>query len=111
MKLETNLIGRIAQFKLIQLEGKRPFLDIQIEVVVKTAFGKEYTYWLRCKVWNELVQKIAPLLSNGCMVAVTGRPEVHPYSKKDGSPAAELIVHADKIDVLDEAETAPEEEY
>lgn len=106
MKIELQLIGKITQFKLVQLEGKRPFLDIQIDVVVQTAFGKEYTHWVRCKVWNELAQKIAPLLSNGCMVAVTGRPESHGYKKKDGSPAAELIVHADKIEVLAEADAA-----
>ena len=106
MKLELKTIGRIAQHKLIQLEGKRPFLDLHIDVVVKTALGKEYTHWLRCKVWHELAEKTAPLLSTGCMVAVSGRPEVHPYSKKDGSPAAELIVHADQIEVLADADAA-----
>ncbi len=106
MKLALKLIGRIAQFKLVEIEGKRPFLDLHIDVVVKTPSGKEFTHWLRCKVWFDLAEKIAPLLTTGCLVAVSGRPEVHAYSRRDGTPAAELIVHADEIDVLDEAEAA-----
>ncbi len=106
MKIETNLVGRIAQHNLIQIEGKRPFLDLRIDVVLKTAMGKEFTHWIRVKVWHDLAEKTAPLLSNGCMVAVSGRPEVNPYSRKDGTPAAELVVHADQIEVLSEAEAA-----
>ncbi len=106
MNIALKLVGKIAQHKLIQVEGKRPFLDLHIDVVVKTPSGKEYTHWLRCKVWNELAEKTAPLLTTGCLVAVSGRPEVHPYSRKDGSPAAELIVHADEIEVLAEADAA-----
>ncbi|MEI7910349.1 MAG: single-stranded DNA-binding protein [Verrucomicrobiota bacterium] len=104
MKLEINLVGKIAQHKLVEIEGKRPFLDIHIDVVLPTAGGKEFTHWIRVKVWQEMAEKIAPLLSKGCMVAVSGRPEAHPYSRRDGNPAAELIVHADKIQVMDATE-------
>ena len=106
MQLKLKLIGRITQYKLVEIKGKRPFLDLHIEVVIKTALGNEYIHWLRCKVWYELALETAPLLSTGCKVAVTGRPEVHPYSRRDGTPAAELIVHADEIEVLAEADAA-----
>jgi hypothetical protein len=65
--------------------------------------------WVRCKVWHPLAEKTEPLLSKGCMVAVSGRPQVHPYSRRDGSPGAELIVHAEEIQVLDGEESAENE--
>jgi single-stranded DNA-binding protein len=105
MKLKLEIVGRITQHKLVEIEGKRPFLDIDIDVVLKTPSGKEYTHWVSCKVWHPLAEKTAQLLSNGSMVAVSGRPEVHPYSRRDGSPAAELIVHAEEIQVLDGDDT------
>lgn len=101
MKLNMNLVGKVAQQKLVQVEGKNPFLDLHLDVVLKTASGKEYTHYVRCKVWHPLAANTEPLLSKGCMVSVSGRPEVHPYSRRDGSPGAELIVHADEIDVVD----------
>jgi len=105
MELTLKLVGCIAQYKLVEIEGKRPFLDIHIDVVLPTAVGKEFTHWVRCKVWQELAEKTAPLLNKGCMVAVSGRPEAHPYSRRDGSPAAELIVHAEEIEIVDGEET------
>lgn len=105
MKLKIALVGSVAQHKLIQIEGKNPFLDLHIDVFLKTPGGKEYTQWVRCKVWHPLAEKTELLLSKGCMVAVSGRPEVHPYSRRDGSPGAELIVHADEIQILDGEET------
>lgn len=102
MKLKTELVGRIAQHKLIQVAGKKPFVDLHIDVDLTTPTGKHYTQWVRCKVWHPLAEATAPLLSKGCMVTVNGRPEVHPYSRRDGSPGAELIVHAEEIDVLPE---------
>lgn len=109
MNLNLNLIGIISQFKLVQIEGKKPFLDIHIDVVRKTASGKDNTQWVRVKVWQELAMKTAPLLSKGCMVAVSGRPEVHPFSRRDGSPGAELIIHAEEFEVLSGGKTTEDE--
>lgn len=108
MKLKTILVGQVAQEKLVQIEGKKPFLDLNVDVVLKSAVGKEYTQWVRVKVWHPLAEEIEPLLSKGSMVEVTGRPEVKPYSRRDGSPGAELIVHADEIRVLADEETEDE---
>ena len=109
MKLELKLIGCISQYKLIQVEGKPPFLDIQIDVALPTASGKEFVHWIRVKVWKELAEKYAPMLSKGMKVAVCGRPEAHPFSRRDGSPGAELIVHAYEISILPDAETTENE--
>lgn len=110
MKININLVGKITQHKLVAIEGKRPFLDIHIDVVLPTPNGKEFTHWVRCKVWQELAEKTAPLLAKGCLVAVSGRPELNTYSRRDGSPGAELIVHADEIEVLSDATTTEAEE-
>ena len=109
MKISLNLVGRVAQFKVVKVEGKAPFLDVKVDVVLSTASGKEYTHWVTCKVWQGLAVETEPLLSKGCMVEVTGRPEVRPYNRRDGSPGAELIVHADTIRVLDDEETSEDE--
>lgn len=100
MKLELKLIGRISQYKLVQVAGKPPFLDLHIDVVLPTASGKEFTHWIRVKVWKELAEKYAPMICKGMTVAVCGRPEAHPFSRRDDSPGAELIVHADEISIL-----------
>lgn len=97
MKLNMKLIGIVTQYKLIEVEGKPPFLDIKIDVVLPTASGKEFTQWVSCKVWKELATKTEPLLTKGCMVEVSGRPEVKAYARRDGSPGAELILHADQL--------------
>jgi single-stranded DNA-binding protein len=109
MKLNLNLVGIISQFKLVQIEGKKPFLDIHIDVVRKTASGKDNTQWVRAKVWQDLALKTAPLLCKGSMVAISGRPEVNAYSRRDGSPGAELVVHADEIEILSGEETTEDE--
>ncbi len=106
MKLEINLVGQVAQYKLITVPGKAPFLDVKIDVIIACASGKEVTFWVTCKVWKGLAVEIEPLLSKGRLVEVSGRPEVKPYSKRDGSPGAELIVHADTFRVLDDEETS-----
>jgi len=110
MKLNLTLLGRVTQYKLVQVEGKPPFLDIKIDVVVTTTSGKEFTHWLTCKVWHELAVKTEPLLTKGCMVSVSGNPEIKPYSRRDGSPGAELIVHAEKIAVVKTITTPPDDE-
>ncbi len=104
MKLETKMVGKVAQHKLIQIEGKRPFLDVKIDVVLATASGKEFTHWVTCKVWQDLAMETEPLLSKGCIVEVSGRPEVKPYLRRDGSPGAELVVHAEEIRVIEEVD-------
>lgn len=110
MKININLVGKVAQHKLVAIKGKHPFLDIKIDVVIPTASGKQVTHWVTCKVWQGLATKTEPLLAKGCcMVEVSGRPEIKPYSKRDGSPAAELIVHADTIRVLDDEETSDDD--
>jgi hypothetical protein len=109
MKININLVGKVAQHKLVAIEGKHPFLDIKIDVVIPMSSGKEYTHWVSCKVWHPLAEKTETLLTKGCMVSVSGRPEIKPYSKRDGSPAAELIVHAVTIRVLDDEETSEDD--
>ncbi len=100
MKLKTTLVGQVAQHKLITVPGKPPFLDIKIDVVIPTASGKEFTQWVTCKVWQDLAVETEPLLSKGCMVEVSGRPEVKPFNRRDGSAGAELIVHAEEIEIV-----------
>lgn len=109
MKLETKLVGKVAQHKLITVPGKAPFLDVKIDVVIPIASGKEYTHWVTCKVWKALAVETEPQLSKGCMVEVVGRPEVKGFNRRDGSAGAELIVHAEEFHVLDDEETAEDE--
>jgi single-stranded DNA-binding protein len=109
MKLVIKLVGKVAQHKLVKVEGKPPFLDVKVDVVLVTASGKEFTHWVTCKVWKEMAVEIEPLLSKGCLVEVSGRPEVKPFLRRDGSAGAELIVHADTIRVVDDEET-PEDD-
>ncbi len=103
-----EVVGKIAQHKLITIPGKAPFLDVKIDVVIPTASGKEVTHWVTCKVWKEKALEIEPLLSKGCIVEVSGRSEVKSFLRRDGSAGAELIVHADEIRVLDDEENSEE---
>lgn len=48
MKLKMEIVGKITQLKLVEIPGKSPFLDIDIDVVLKTPSGKEYTHWVTC---------------------------------------------------------------
>lgn len=110
MRLNTTLVGKVAQHKLINVPGKAPFLDVKIDVVIPTASGKEYTHWVTCKVWQGLAVETERQLSKGCMVEVSGRPEVKPFNRRDGSAGAELIVHAQEIRVVPTITTSDDEE-
>lgn len=59
--------------------------------------------------WHGLALETEPLLHKGCMVEISGRPEVKPYLRRDGSAGAELIVHAEEIRVLDDEGTSEDE--
>jgi single-strand DNA-binding protein len=52
--------------------------------------GKDKTTWLDCAIWGERGEKLAPHLTKGKFVAVTGFPSARAWVDKDGNARAEL---------------------
>lgn len=78
--------------------GKKPFFAFR----VGENHGKEPN---RTTTWYDVTAFIseleADMLSKGMFVKIIGRLEVKPYSRNDGSPAAELRCLAYKVEPIE----------
>ena len=69
---------------------------VEFTVANRVGWGdKEKTNWLNCAAWKK--EKIAPYLTKGAKVAVTGELTVREYQKKDGTPGYSLDVRVQDI--------------
>ena len=65
---------------------------------------KEKTNWINCSAWKK--EKIAPYLTKGLKITVTGELTVRDYTKKDGTPGYSLDVRVQDISLPGKGDTA-----
>lgn len=108
--LEIKLTGNVGTCRLVKAAGKSPVLNISIATNRKVG-DREFVDWTSLKVWGDRSEKIAPHISKGTKLLVTGRPEARPYKAADGTAKAELVVHVTDLEFLSakgKFEDAPE---
>lgn len=67
-------------------------------VAVNTGFGdKKQTLWVGCALWGDRGPKLAPYLTAGTKVAVSGDVDVRAYSARDGAAKAELTCNVQRV--------------
>ena len=89
----TGNLGRDAETKSVGEHSVTSF-----SIAVRSGFGKsEKTFWLNCNAWNK--DKIAPYLTKGSRVGVTGELSVREYDKKDGSKGYSVELRVADIDL------------
>jgi len=107
MKYKMTVIGHVGSANLFTADGKPTVLNIDIATNSRVG-DHEITDWTHAKVWNERAVKIAPYVQKGALLLIEGRPEAKAYKRKDGSIAADLVLHASEVVFLS-AKTAAKE--
>lgn len=97
--LEIKLTGNCGTVRLVKATGKSPVLNVSLATNRKVG-DREFTDWTSVKIWGERGEKLAPFISKGTKLLVSGRPEARAYSAGDGTPKAELVVHASEVEFL-----------
>ena len=97
----TGNLGRDAETKSVGEHSVTSF-----SIAVRSGFGKsEKTFWLNCNAWNK--DKIAPYLTKGSRVGVTGELSIREYDKKDGSKGYSVELRVADIDLPPKSHGAP----
>lgn len=74
-------LGRDAEFKALP-SGKQL---LEFSLAVDIGFGdKKATEWVKCAVWAESRHGVAPYLTKGRQLTVSGRIKSNAYQGKDG---------------------------
>jgi single-strand DNA-binding protein len=70
-------------------------------LAVNVGFGdKKETLWVGCSQWGERGKKLAPYLTKGTSVVVTGEVGLRQYTDKAGKPRAELTCNVQGITLM-----------
>jgi len=97
--LEVKITGNVGTCRLVTAAGKSPVLNISLASNRK-AGDREFTDWSSIKIWGDRAIKIAPYITKGVKLLVSGRPEARAFKANDGSVKAELVVHANDVEFL-----------
>jgi len=101
--LTAQLAGHVGTVKLVKKDavGDKPaFTVLQLSVAsnAKTSKGP-VTNWTSVKLWGPRAEALAPHVSKGQAVAITGRPEAQAYNGESGL-RADLVIHADTFEFI-----------
>lgn len=97
--LEVKTTGNVGTCRLVTAAGKTPVLNISLATNRKVG-DREFTDWSSVKIWGERGQKLAPYITKGTKLLISGRPEARAYKGNDGLAKAELVIHADDVEFL-----------
>jgi single-strand DNA-binding protein len=70
---------------------------------------KKKTTWLRCSIIGKRGETLAPMLTKGSQVAITGEISLNEYVAKDGSNKSSLECLVNNVTLLGKKDTAPKE--
>jgi single-strand DNA-binding protein len=97
--LEVKTTGNVGTCRLVAAAGKTPVLNISLATNRKVG-DREFTDWSSVKIWGERGQKLAPFITKGTKLLISGRPEARAYKGTDGLAKAELVIHASDVEFL-----------
>lgn len=83
----------------------------EFSVAVKAGYGKnEKTIWAKCSYWNKRGEAVAPYLTKGQLVGISGELSINEYTNKDGENKVSLEVRVNDLTLLgkrDSEQSAP----
>ena len=97
--LEVKTTGNVGSCRLVAAPGKTPVLNISLATNRKVG-DREFTDWSSVKIWGERAQRLAPHITKGTKLLISGRPEARAYKANDGTAKAELVIHANDVEFL-----------
>ena len=84
---------------------------VSFSVGVKSGFGdKATTTWARCQMWGKRGESVAPYLTKGQLVGVTGELTLREYDKKDGAKGYSLEVRVNDLTLLGKRDDMPRQQ-
>lgn len=99
--ITTTITGYAGFVRLVPANAKNKSAVLNINLATNRKVGdREFTDWVSVKVWGDRAAKLAPHISKGSHLLVVGRPEARAYKANDGTPKAELVVHANELEFL-----------
>jgi len=87
-------IGKSAEVRNLQ-NG-----DEVTSFTVACNIGKDKTQWVNCAIFGERGGKLAPFLTKGASVGITGRPSARGWKANDGEIRADLQCSVDQVALL-----------
>jgi single-stranded DNA-binding protein len=101
--IQVTIIGHIGNAPR-HFSSKEPALTV-ISVASNRNSGnkggsKEGVIWTTCNLWGERSNRYRNLLAKGQQVFVQGRGEPRCFKRSDGTPAAEIVVQVDYLQLL-----------
>ena len=74
---------------------------VSFAVAVDRRKGQEKTTtWVDCAMFGDRASKVAPYLTKGTVVAVSGDIELQEFTKRDGGHGAKLSIRVDDVSLL-----------
>lgn len=70
---------------------------------------KKKTTWLRCSIIGKRGETLAPMLTKGTQVAITGEISLNEYVAKDGTNKSSLECLVNNVTLLGKKDAAPKE--
>ena len=90
-------IGRDAEIKKLQSGDQLCEFSVAVSERKK---GEDVTLWVRCALFGDRAEKLAPYLTKGTPVAVTGRAGVSAWQGKDGGIQCALELAVSQVTLL-----------
>lgn len=91
----TGRLGADAELRTTQSGEK----VLGLRVANDVGFGeRKTTQWVDCSIWGRRAEALAPHLTKGKQVVVSGEVTLREYEKRDGTRGAGLTVRVAEID-------------
>ena len=88
----TGRLGRDAEIRTVGQNKVASF-----SIAVDQGFGdKKTTMWVDCAYWGTRGEKVAPYLTKGTIVEISGEPSIRTYESK-GTTKAVMQVRVDSL--------------
>ena len=94
--------GNLGQDGELKPAGQSIVLNFSVAVEVRGKDGKE-TNWVRCALWGKRAEAIAPFMTKGKKVLVTGSHKIRTYQDQSGKEGFSEECDVDDITFFDVA--------
>ena len=97
---QLNAIGNIGQSaELKYLPDSTPVA--QFSFALQAGYGdKQVTTWLRCSIFGKRAETLAPMLTKGTRIGITGELTNRPYTDKQGVEKHSLELRVSDVTLL-----------
>ena len=97
-----NAIGNVGKDADIRYTaGDKPQAIAQFSFALQSGYGeKKVTTWINCNVWGDRAKTLAPMLTKGTRIGITGELTNRPYTDKQGVEKYSLELRVSDVTLL-----------